>query len=341
MQTLIWVFPRLAAMKKSTRVPAALHSEFTEYSSLLRALRTTQTLDLAGHLTRHQSEASLVYEDDEDEDIGPINRNDPGNDTEGEEERTQTETHHATSPPPTSDFDVTAFSSQPPSPPRKPNKRTAVQTKGGSKAKRKLPSTKDSDLWTRWPLLSGDVHVPEWVLDDEVRLIASRILKAERNVEDQTDEDAQLPSSFVNSLAADTAHHLARILAACALTAPTVPSKSLAGRLHPIGWEDVLASVSSCGLTSASALEKVTERMSSIHNASVSSEYTDPKRRNLPYERAAVMSSSKRKRDDFCAAALSLDSLLHFDGPPATRKRKSQKKQLQIEKREAQSGNEN
>ena len=239
-------------MKKSTRVPAALHSELTEYSSLLRALKTTQTLDLAGHLTRHQSEVSLGYEDDEDEDDGPINRNDPGNDTDGEEERTQTETHHATSPPPTSDFDVTAFSSQPPTPPRIPNKRTNVsQSKSGSKSKRKLPSTKDSDLWTRWPLLSGDVHVPEWALDDEVRLIASRILKAEQSVEDQTDEDEQLPSSFVNSLAADTAQHLARILAACALTAPTVPSKSLAGRLHPIGWEDVLASVSCCGLTSA------------------------------------------------------------------------------------------
>ena len=87
-------------------------------------------------------------------------------------------------------------------------------------------------------------------------------------------------------------------------------------------------------------LENVAERMSSIQSANATSEHTDSKRRNLPFERVAVMSSSKRKRDDFCSAALSLDALLHFDGPPATRKRRPLRKQLQTDKHEALSGNE-
>ncbi|THU77261.1 hypothetical protein K435DRAFT_702800, partial [Dendrothele bispora CBS 962.96] len=36
---------------KRKRVPAALHSELTEYSSLIRALRTSNTLDVTSQLT--------------------------------------------------------------------------------------------------------------------------------------------------------------------------------------------------------------------------------------------------------------------------------------------------
>jgi len=318
-------------MKKSTRVPAAFHSELTEYSSLLRALRTTQTLDLTGHLTRHHSEleASVAYED-EDEDDPRGNRNASGNNTDGEDEKTQTETHRATSPPPTSDFDLNATTSQPSSPPRKASGRTdGAKSKG---KQRELPFTKDSDLWTRWPLLSGDVHVPEWALDDEVRLIASRILQVERRVEDDDDEDTQLPSNFVDTLALDTAQRLASILAACAHTAPTVPSKSLAGRLHPIGWQGVLTSVSSCGLVSPRILERVNERISAIYSTGLPA--TNTEHRKLPHERAAILFSSRRKRDEFCESALSLDTLLHFEGPPTSHKRRTHKRRRQSEKQE-------
>ncbi|KXN92952.1 hypothetical protein AN958_08887 [Leucoagaricus sp. SymC.cos] len=39
-------------MAKRQLIPAALREEFTEYSSLLRALRTSQTLDVTAHLTQ-------------------------------------------------------------------------------------------------------------------------------------------------------------------------------------------------------------------------------------------------------------------------------------------------
>ncbi len=37
-------------MAQRPKVPTALHAELTEYSSLLRALRTSNTLDLVQHL---------------------------------------------------------------------------------------------------------------------------------------------------------------------------------------------------------------------------------------------------------------------------------------------------
>ncbi|EKM57226.1 uncharacterized protein PHACADRAFT_59839, partial [Phanerochaete carnosa HHB-10118-sp] len=51
-------------MGKRLRVPAALHSELTEYSSLLRALRTSNTLDLASQLTVPASGPTSLHEDD-------------------------------------------------------------------------------------------------------------------------------------------------------------------------------------------------------------------------------------------------------------------------------------
>ena len=58
---------------KRARVPAALHNELTEYSSLLRALRTSNTLDLASQLTTFASVASASQHDQEDEpDVEPV-----------------------------------------------------------------------------------------------------------------------------------------------------------------------------------------------------------------------------------------------------------------------------
>ena len=62
-------------MGKRTKVPAALHSELSEYASLLRALRTSNTLDLASQLTStpntaptsHLGDVSLLDDDGESE----------------------------------------------------------------------------------------------------------------------------------------------------------------------------------------------------------------------------------------------------------------------------------
>ncbi|KAF9237020.1 hypothetical protein BU15DRAFT_76390 [Melanogaster broomeanus] len=44
------------ATTKRTLVPAALHAELTEYTNLIRALRTSRTLDLTTHLLEHAAQ---------------------------------------------------------------------------------------------------------------------------------------------------------------------------------------------------------------------------------------------------------------------------------------------
>ncbi|KIJ59758.1 hypothetical protein HYDPIDRAFT_32862 [Hydnomerulius pinastri MD-312] len=43
-------------LKKRVLVPAALHAELTEYTNLIRVLRTSRTLDLTSHLLEHATQ---------------------------------------------------------------------------------------------------------------------------------------------------------------------------------------------------------------------------------------------------------------------------------------------
>lgn len=259
-------------MGKRPKVPAALHSELSEYSSLLRALRTSNTLDLAAQLTPHvsapPSASASVYEDDfEDDSIL---------DDEGESERPLTET--VTDP-----LDGTESSMQ---------DEDAGMRKLKRKAKRKVAKAKaPKDTWTRWPLLAGDVHVPEWSLQDEIKLLATQAMKAEvtdelANQPDESvipagqaspddalpgasstaisgfvpvdatsdeddageeDPDLLLPPPVLNALTASSGRFLCQVLA---LLAAYIPSreKSMQNRLHPTNWESVLDVVAVNGL---------------------------------------------------------------------------------------------
>ena len=63
---------------------------------------------------------------------------------------------------------------------------------------------KQRDTWTRWPLLAGDVHVPEWGLLDEVKHVAEHVLAVtdpneqvvnEKGVEVTVDQADELSSA--------------------------------------------------------------------------------------------------------------------------------------------------
>ncbi|TFY66816.1 hypothetical protein EVG20_g4270 [Dentipellis fragilis] len=108
-----------------------------------------------------------------------------------------------------------------------------------------LLSGKTRDTWTRWPLMAGDVHVPEWSFEDEVRLIAQQTLDSQASlqpasassglgqdsqsreashvmaVDGEDDEDARLPASAVHNLATAASIHLEQILSAIASHTPT------------------------------------------------------------------------------------------------------------------------
>ncbi|KAL1680667.1 hypothetical protein EV122DRAFT_288694 [Schizophyllum commune] len=136
-------------------VPASLHSELTEYSSLIRALHANSTLDVTSHLLPSAwkgKELATDYEDDED---------DPQD--EYVAPRTRSASRLSFERPSSASL---AFPSSPPSRSRSRS----------SAAKRRAPR----ESWTRWPLPQGDIYVPEWTWEDEVAAIASQLLTQSR-----------------------------------------------------------------------------------------------------------------------------------------------------------------
>ncbi|KAI1786908.1 hypothetical protein LXA43DRAFT_747453 [Ganoderma leucocontextum] len=275
-------------MAKRPRVPAALHAELTEYSSLLRALRTSDTLDLASHLTRPPppfiSQASLAGDvslTDDDDDGGYIDDGDGGDDYDdgddvGEDREEALDESPPTDSPSQDAFSQVAFSSQSrgdDSPLEQPvNKRKAKQR----------------DTWTRWPLLAGDVHVPEWGLADEVKNIAERVLALsalnqrvvvpEHNVEETPpgaetssghphpfteQDDHTVPDVVLHALTADSAAFLSHILALATAHVPAA-EKSMQNRITPISWETVVGVACAHGVVSPRVAEVVRARMSRL-----------------------------------------------------------------------------
>lgn len=217
---------------KRTKVPAALHSELSEYSSLLRALRTSNTLDLSSQLTAHATTQPADADLDADELVSPI-------DDEGESERPPTETRsevHNDNEDETSDLNH--FSRT-----RAARKKYAVKGKG------------PRDTWTRWPLLAGDVHVPEWSLEDEVKLLAIQALQSEHSSPPDTDseqedvDDALLSPIALRAVTESSGRFLSEMLALLAAHVP--PSGGgMQNRVRPMSWESVLTISASAGLIS-------------------------------------------------------------------------------------------
>lgn len=215
-------------------MPTALHAELTEYSSLLRALRTSATADLATHLTQGSLSSAAPSDD------VPLPNFD------------EREGYATEEPPLTEYFSSEVGSSRPTSP---------VLSRVPGKGKRR-------DTWTRWPLLAGDVHVPEWSLSDEVRHIAESALASPKGqalprprvtddalpgpgessptadsprTSDEEDEHlaASESSLGLQALTADAAAFLARVLALVAAHVPAA-EKSMQNRVRPISWETVV-----------------------------------------------------------------------------------------------------
>ncbi|KAI0372524.1 hypothetical protein BV20DRAFT_76381 [Pilatotrama ljubarskyi] len=252
-------------MPKRPKVPAALHSELTEYSSLLRALRTSNTLDLVQHLAEPPPTAShatpaldgVSLLDDEPVDEPPL--------TESASRDVPSEITSSTG------------------------------SRLSNQARKKYASGKGKqrDTWTRWPLLAGDVHVPEWGLHDEVRHVARQALasfdsqiapphpadqaealhmEAQPPVtgpsmivsDEDEDEHPALTSVALRALTADSAAFLSQVLALLAAHVPNT-EKSMQNRLRPINWETVIDIACTYGVITAEAAEHVRARMARLY----------------------------------------------------------------------------
>jgi hypothetical protein len=222
----------MGKQKKRKTVPAALHSEISEYASLLRVLRTTDTLDITTQLTQLDSPFAPRH---------AISVN--------EEETGQREASTL------SHVDRTGISSPPA---EGPGRSSALGTS--------ILPRMSRNTWTRWPLLTEDLHIPEWGFEDEVHSLAKKALlfdfstsnrlpadtaSPSRGIDPNTlSEDqieALLPPSSLRTLADVSSSHLEHILSALAFYSPPV-DKSTQHRRRPISWESVLNIVSAAGL---------------------------------------------------------------------------------------------
>ncbi|KAJ3819247.1 hypothetical protein F5880DRAFT_1489985 [Lentinula raphanica] len=196
------------------RIPATLHSELSEYSSLLRAIRTNDSLDVTSQLTRYFSNKGKDIE-------RPLALSE-------------------------SDEDYQAKLSSQGS--KKTTSRLQSQATEESIASTKDPTPREN--WTRWPLLVQDVPPPEWTLRDEVANIATFLLPRTNS---STDDDLESENCFdpeidpsvsqmVTTMTLSSLRYLDSILASLAAIIPERPS-SMINRLAPAGWQTVLAAL--------------------------------------------------------------------------------------------------
>lgn len=207
-------------MGKRKLVPAALHKELSEYTSLLRALQTNDTLDLASQLTKPRPKASTSQQST------------PGFDLDDGRDQPVPST--------VASRDITP---------------SALSTKSRTSLKRSSSGkvVKEKDNWTRWPLLVEDIHAPEFSFQDEVKMLALHTLKKQEPIDsmdgpsEEQDEDAILPQPFLEAMTFECSTHLSRILSALAAHIPPV-EKSMQNRIKPMNWEGVLDIVAVSGL---------------------------------------------------------------------------------------------
>ncbi|KAL5514823.1 hypothetical protein ACEPAG_2139 [Sanghuangporus baumii] len=272
---------------KRKGVPAALHNELTEYASLLRALRTQHALDLSAHLSQPhsqygESELSLTESEPESEENGTRRTSQRPSEIDQDEDRDEEDGRRSTEPESTAETlgDTTHEDSRQAS-----QEVQGIQT---ARLKGKKRKRGPRDIWTRWPLLAGDVYPAEFGLEDEVQSVASWVARQQRQTQfptsvqedgttqgsasdtsaniDTDEEIEELDDVATRAVAASTAHHLRSLLSACAVLVPCV-EPSLRSRLAPLNWTSVLSMAAANGLASPETIERVGLRLEALYGA--------------------------------------------------------------------------
>ncbi|THH31835.1 hypothetical protein EUX98_g2341 [Antrodiella citrinella] len=260
-------------MGKRKRVAKGIHSELSEYSSLLRALRTTATLDLTSQLIhldprskqRSAAQGGEGYEDDEDEDADEevVNDNARGG-ANSRNEYVASETSEG----------VTAGDAEEPV-----ASSSHSTSRPSQKRKSRAPATA-RDTWTKWPLVPSEVYTPEWPLDEEIRIIARDALQhiraseaeASRNPDvESEDEDAEeqeeeytfdeiLTPVNVRALTRAATNRLYEMLAVSAAMLPK-GEDSMQNRHGYINCELILSAMDAFGVFKPEQLENIKQRL--------------------------------------------------------------------------------
>ena len=217
----------MGKQRKRKAVPAALHSEISEYASLLRVLRATDTLDITTHLTRLNSpdetgQATFIPEEP------------------GQRESTSSRVE--------SPFDEEASRSSP--------EGESVQPGRSWKNWTRWPLVPEDVHLPEWGFEDEVYSLAKQVLLSDVSCLNSPLMVSSRfrgadsddsNVLIEDRAEVLLPPSSLRALADVSSSHLERILSALASYTLSA-EESTHDRSHPIGWESVLNVVGSAGL---------------------------------------------------------------------------------------------
>ncbi|KAF5350656.1 hypothetical protein D9756_008719 [Leucocoprinus leucothites] len=263
-------------MSKHQLIPAALREELTEYSSLLRALRTTHTLDLPVHLTDPYANKSDTEEGGPSKSITPA----PSTSTSPEVEGGGGSL-----------------------------KRKRSESEPGSL------NWRNRDQWTRWPIPVKDVPPPDWSLQDEIGAIVKSLLIVPNSpsvspdrgsdnhddYDDTNDMEESPPISIKREQSSsdpiindsedeqDTyVHNLAETITPvirnkleslfALISAHTIArSDSMQNRIEPFDWRDlinILGSSAAGHLVDETILQTVTTRMEQIFETTPASTST-------------------------------------------------------------------
>ena len=236
---------------KKQRVPASLHFELTEYASLLRALRTRDAMDLTTHLTKPSPFT-----------LPPPQRSEPVNlENVLDDELLLDDDLSSRSTSAVNSRENSANIAGPSDLDHPINKAIEEVPAAAQSSKKKAPKRK-RDHWTRWPLPLEDVPIPEWTLEDEVAVIASRVMKSRptptfpvfegplehddpshtdyvvvnREVEEDDDPDHPFYVPYLTSI---TASLLSTIFSLLAKHTPA-RSASMQNRIEPLNWRSVI-----------------------------------------------------------------------------------------------------
>ncbi|KAF8497584.1 hypothetical protein F5888DRAFT_1699227 [Russula emetica] len=229
--------------KKRKTVPAALHSEISEYASLLRALRATDTLDITTQLTRLDSPSSPRH-------AASVNEEETG-------QREASTLSHVMAVPSALDASILPRMSR------------------NTWTRWPLPA---EDLHIPEWGFEDEVHslAKKALLFDfstSNRLpadTASASRGVDPNVLSEDQIEALLPPSSLRTLADVSSSHLEHILSALASYSPPV-DKSTQHRRHPISWESVLNIVSAAGLVDGNVVRNVKSRLEVIYGSHLDS----------------------------------------------------------------------
>lgn len=203
---------------KRKPIPKVLHSELTDYTSLLRALRTRNTLDVTSHIMRTApSKGDALNSDDDDDDKG----------------HTSQGVHN--------DTDTASSSSS----------HTGGAARGRHDNWTRWPLLFDDVAVPEWGFEDevSTLAAQALKLRPPARLSVSALSPDSGPEEDAEGIDPDLnpdTPSYIPHLTACASTQLAKVLALLAAHTP-IRAPSLQNRIEPLDWQSVINILSSCG----------------------------------------------------------------------------------------------